>query len=139
MQLRSIGLVLCVSLAGPTSALGQPSSRTVTITVAVDAHKPKGVAWDAFGGAPDVALCTNSALGQRCYGSSGLVAEPGQFSRGQCQDAFSCTFIVEVPSSGPIGVTIYDVDLGNHDTIGACQLPGSRSAGRCGSAIINAR
>ena len=139
MKPLSIGLVLGVLLAGTPIASGQASSRTVTITVTVDAHKPNGAAWDALGGAPDVALCTNSALGQRCYGGAGLVADPGQFVRGQCQDAFTCTFVVDVPSSGPIGVTIYDVDIGNHDTIGSCQLPGARAAGRCGSASISAR
>jgi len=140
MRVASIGfLALASTIATASDAIGQAPWRTVTIEVTVDAHKPNGAAWDAFGGAPDVALCTNSALGQRCYGGGGLVAGPGQFSRGRCQDAFNCTFTVEVPTSGPIGLTIYDVDVSSHDTVGACHLPNSRSAGRCGSATINAQ
>ena len=132
-----LAMVLATAILSTSDALGQPGYRWVTIDVTVDGHKPSGSAWDVFGGAPDIALCTNSALGQRCYAlGAGVYASPSQFSRSRCPDAFSCTFRVEVPMSGPVGVTIYDVDVSSHDTIGSCQVNSVHGAGACGAAHI---
>lgn len=119
----------------------QIATRTVTIAVAVDSHKPTGEAWDAFGGAPDIALCTTSALGTQCFGAAGSPATTAPtFTRGRCQDAFACVFTATVPTTGPVSLAIFDVDVSRHDVIGRCALPGNgRTAGPCGAARIVAR
>lgn len=128
-------LVACGGIAlGSGDAVGQGGAHNVTLSVTVSSRKPSGEAWDAFGGAPDIALCTNSALGQRCISGSGVTTSAA-FSRGRCQDAFSCVFVVTVPVEGPFSVSIYDVDVSEHDTIGGCMISG-RGQHPCGAAMV---
>ena len=139
---RARPLSLAVLLAGAALAAtardagAQNGLRVVTLTINVTPHKPNGAAWDAFGGAPDIAICTNSAIGQRCVAAgTGFLPSPSQFNRGRCQDAFSCAFVVAVPATGPVGLSIYDVDLSSHDLIGACAVERAGSYA-CGSATV---
>lgn len=128
------------ALAGDAGA--QINVRTVTLAINVAPHKPGGAAWDAFGGAPDVAICINSALGQRCFAAgAGAYASPSLFGRGRCQDSFACTFVVAVPAAGPFSLSIYDVDLSEHDLIGSCAVTpnGTVGVGACGSATLAIR
>lgn len=132
--------VLCGALTSDADA--QINVRTVTLAINVAPHKPGGAAWDAFGGAPDVAICINSALGQRCFAAgNGTYASPSQFGRGRCQDSFACTFAVTVPATGPFSLSIYDVDLSEHDLIGSCAVTPNNTlgVGACGSATLVVR
>ncbi len=116
--------------------------RVVTLGINVAPHKPSGEAWDAFGGAPDIAICINSALGQRCYAAgNGAYASPSAFGRSRCPDAFACSFVVAVPATGPFSLSIYDVDLSAHDLIGSCAVTpnGTVGVGACGSATLAVR
>lgn len=131
---------VCGALASDAGA--QIPLRVVTLGINVATHKPSGDAWDAFGGAPDIAICINSALGQRCYAAgNGAYASPSAFGRSRCPDAFACTFVVGVPSTGPFSLSIYDVDLSAHDLIGSCAVTpnGTISVGACGSATLAVR
>ncbi len=130
-------VALVMVLDARENAEAQMGPRNVVVGIAVASHKPNGDAWDALGGAPDIAICTNSAFGQRCVGSA-VVASPSGFSRGRCQDSFQCAFTVTVPASGPFSLSIYDVDLSEHDLIGSCMIT-PPSGGRCGSATISVR
>ena len=143
---RARPLSLAVLLAGAALAAtardagAQNGLRVVTLTINVTPHKPNGAAWDAFGGAPDIAICTNSAIGQRCFAAGvNYYPSPSQFSRSRCPDAFACTFITAVPATGPFGLSIYDVDLSSHDLIGTCMIGPGVSVTPCGSATVVAR
>jgi hypothetical protein len=129
-----LSLLALAVLAASIDAGAQGGTRPVTLSVAVDPRKPTGDAWDAFGGAPDIALCVNSALGQQCFSGTTVQPTPA-FVRGACQDSFSCRFVVYVPTVGPFSVALYDVDLSQHDTIGACMISG-RGQRRCGAATV---
>lgn len=130
--------VVLGSLANDAGAQG--AFRNVSLAINVASHKPNGAAWDAFGGAPDIAICINSALGQRCFAAGdAALTFPSQFGRGRCQDAFACGFNVVVPSTGPFTLTVYDVDLSEHDTIGACMIGPGAGVVACGSATVAVR
>lgn len=45
---------VCCALASDVGA--QIPLRTVTLGINVNPHKPSGETWDAFGGAPDIAI-----------------------------------------------------------------------------------
>ncbi len=125
-----------------TDANAQIGLRVITLGINVTPHKPSGEAWDAFGGAPDIAICTNSALGQRCFAAgNNYLPSPSQFGRSRCPDAFACTFIIAVPATGPFSLSIFDVDLSAHDLIGACAItPGPTVAVvQCGAATVAVR
>lgn len=53
-----LAFFLCGALASDSDAQGN-----VTLTIHLALHKPGGAAWDAFGGAPDISICINSAFG----------------------------------------------------------------------------
>ena len=110
------------------SASAQIPTRNWTFTVSVDSRKPAGSAWDAFGGAPDIAMCTSSSAGGQCQMIEGAVA--------RCQDAFNCRFTMALPLQ--FSVSIWDLDVASDDLIGNCYVarPGSF---RCGSATVTAR
>jgi hypothetical protein len=95
------------------------------ITVQVDSTKPGGEAWDAFGGAPDIALCTTSSGGAGCAVAEGTTA--------RCQDQFACSFPMSLPAS--FSASFWDLDVANDDLIGSCFIdhPGTY---RCGSASV---
>lgn len=138
MTIRPVMLVVAMFVCGE-SASAQVRSRNVVLNLTVDPHKPSGSAWDAFGGAPDIAICTNSAFGQECFASgTGVYASPSQFARSRCPDNFACTFTVTVPATGPFNLSIYDVDIDSHDLIGSCMVTGV-GPGSCGSARLNVR
>jgi len=105
----------------PKSAASQPQGASTTaasgsvIEVSVAPQKSNGKAWDAAGGAPDIALCVSSGLGSRCLPNGttiGSVTEP------QCRDAFHCTFSVDLPA-GDVLLDVLDVDLAVNDPIGS--------------------
>lgn len=125
-------------VADGEQAHGQVGVQNASILVNVNAQNAAGEAWDAFGGAPDIAICVNSALGQRCYANgNGVVNGPAGFARGRCQDAFSCVFVVPVMATGPYSIVVYDVDLSAHDVIGACVIP-RMGVYQCGSSRVTA-
>lgn len=136
-----VSLLVATTLGVFVSDAGaQIAVRTVTLGINVAPHKPTGEAWDAFGGAPDIAICINSALGQRCFAAgNGVYASPSQFGRGRCQDAFACSFVVAVPATGPFSLSIYDVDLSQHDLVGSCAVNPGAGVGSCGSATLVVR
>lgn len=117
-------LSCAVTAAGVASA--QVPSRVWSIAVRVDTQKPGGAAWDAFGGAPDVALCAASAAGSGCAVAEGTIA--------RCQDSFSCTFTETLPTTG-FSLSLWDVDVAADDLIGTCYVdrPGTF---RCGASTI---
>lgn len=131
-------LAMLVLAASPHDAGAQVGARNVTVGINVSTHKPNGDAWDAFGGAPDIALCVSSAFGTQCYAAGPRpLASPQGFGRARCQDAFSCSFTFPVPTTGPFSIVIYDVDVASHDQIGSCVVT-PPTAGPCGSAGISA-
>ena len=81
--------------------------------------------------APKAPRVAGVAISPRYMG----VTTDAAFSRGRCQDAFACTFVVQVPAEGPFSVSLYDVDLSQHDAIGACMISG-RGQRRCGAATV---
>lgn len=140
---RALPLAALLALGAFASDAGaQIPLRVVTLGINVAPHKPSGDAWDAFGGAPDIAICINSALGQRCFAAgNGACASPSAFGRSRCPDAFACNFMVAVPATGPFSLSIYDVDLSEHDLIGSCVVTpnGTLGVGACGSATLAVR
>ncbi len=123
-------------------ASAQMPTRVITLGVVVTPQKANGAAWDALGGAPDIAICINSALGQQCFAAGNAVyASPSAFGRGRCQDSFACTFTVTVPATGPVSLSVYDVDISEHDLIGSCAVTptGAVGIGACGRAVLTVR
>ncbi len=139
--------IALLALALPFTALGtdaqaQIATREIDLTVRIDDHKPSGDAWDAFGGAPDVAICVSSALGRQCFAAgSGIYNSPAEFGRARCQDSTRCSFDFRVPATGPFRLEIYDVDVSDHDFVGSCAVTpdGNAFSGRCGSARVTVR
>ncbi len=119
-------LILFLGLA--QSADAQVPVRDWTVAVRVSPRKPSGAAWDAFGGAPDIAFCTSSAAGDRCSMVQGTIA--------RCQDSFDCRGSVRVPAT--FSLTIWDLDVAANDLIGTCYIerPGTYP---CGSATVTVR
>ena len=106
----------CVALASP-SLTGPVGDTTLARTVRVEVQptKPGGKPWDAFGGAPDLALCVRTELGQRCYPDG---HSPSQILRPVCRDALSCSFEVTVPRQGSCRLVVVDVDVMVNDVVG---------------------
>jgi len=123
--------VLSVAVVALACAAGGADAQVPTslwvIVVQVDPHKPDGSAWDALGGAPDIAACFTSAAGQGCAAIAGQQAS--------CPDTFSCRFNQTLPTTG-FTATFWDLDVGQHDQIGSCYIdrPGNY---RCGSASVS--
>lgn len=113
---------------------GPETNPSITVDVTVAPQKPDGKAWDAAGGAPDIALCLSSALGTRCFPNGGNI---GEITAPQCRDSFQCTFKADAPP-GDITVEIVDVDLAVNDPIGsgACRRG---STCRLGQATVRIR
>lgn len=131
MTRRSISVLFVVALAGlaaATAARAQVPVRTWAISVQVNSTKPDGAAWDAFGGAPDIGLCTASSGGSGCAMTEGSAA--------RCQDAFGCTFSLSLPET--FSASLWDLDVAADDLIGTCFIdhPGTY---QCGSATVTAR
>jgi len=100
-----------------------------TVKVKVKQSKVNGKAWDAFGGAPDIALCIDSSDGMKCYPDG---ASPRKIENPECRDAFTCTFRnVRIPS-GEFEVIVVDVDAMANDIIGEedCTAPGKCRVGQ---------
>jgi hypothetical protein len=135
----AVTLLALVIMTPAPDTVAQVSLRNVTLNITVALRKPGGATWDVFGGDPDIAICVNSALGQRCVGAGTRIhTRPGQLSRGRCQDSFGCSFVVQVPRTGPFGLTVYDVDISRHDIIGQCTVNAGRQTVACGSARVDA-
>jgi hypothetical protein len=128
LQARAAGLVAARAneIAAPPIAPAPPQvpMRVWTILVQVSSTKPSGSAWDAFGGAPDVAICTQSSVGRDCGNGR------------RFQDSFGGTFTRSAPSSFTLFVV--DLDVSADDPIGNCFIdhPGTY---RCGSATVTAQ
>lgn len=105
-------LLAAVTPAAPNAI----ETRTAQVTVQIDGAKPNGKAWDAWGGAPDPALCVVTNLGTRCYPGGTSVAG---ITSPQCSDTFTCRFAVEVPASGPFDLAVVDVDAVVNDAVGS--------------------
>ena len=122
-MLALIGGMVCAD-----SASAQVPVRTWTLTVSVDSTKPNGAAWDAFGGAPDIAVCSGSSAGTQCNMVAG--------SQARCQDSFACRYSMTLPTT--FSITVWDLDVSADDIIGTCYIdhPGSY---RCGSATLTVR
>ena len=100
-----------------------------TVKVKVKQTKANGKAWDALGGAPDIALCIDGDDGMKCYPEAN---SPRKVRKPQCRDAFKCTFTnVKIPS-GEFEVIVIDIDAMSNDIIGEedCTAPGKCQAGR---------
>ena len=100
-----------------------------TVKVKVKQSKVNGKAWDAFGGAPDIALCIDGSSGMKCYPSGD---SPRKVREPHCRDAFSCTFRnVKIPS-GEFEVIVIDIDAMANDIVGEedCTAPGKCRVGQ---------
>jgi len=135
-------LLASMALLGGDEASAQVSTREISIGIEVPGTKSTGEAWDPFGGAPDISICINSALGQECFAAGrAIVRMPGQVRRSLCPDRFRCNVTVTVPRRGPYSLTIFDVDnrFDANDPIGDCVVETATSRGPCGLAMIDAR
>ena len=131
MTKASLGIgtaLVIVGVIATAAGSAQVPERAWSISVQIDSTKPDGSAWDAFGGAPDIALCGTSSGGAGCVVAEGTVA--------RCQDAFSCSFSVSLPET--FSASLWDLDLAADDLVGTCYIdhPGTY---RCGSATVTAR
>ncbi len=121
-------LVLIGGMVCADSASAQVPVRPWTLSVSVSSRKPNGAAWDAFGGAPDIAVCSGSSAGTQCNMVEG--------SQARCQDSFACRYSMTLP--GNFSITVWDLDVSADDIIGTCYIdhPGVY---QCGSATVTAR
>jgi len=108
--------------------------RSVTISVEVDATKSNGKAWDAAGGAPDIALCVTTAGGTVCAPDGTSI---GGVTRPQCRDAFQCAFTME-DAGDEFRIDVVDVDLAVNDPIGSGSCRRGATC-RLGQAVVTVR
>jgi hypothetical protein len=135
IQFTRIAVSVFVLLFAATAFAGGPertpapvterAPAPVTVKVKVKQTKVNGKAWDAFGGAPDIALCIDGSGGMKCYPDGD---SPRKIAAPQCRDAYTCTFRkVKIPS-GEFEVIVVDVDAMANDIIGEEDCRGS---GKC--------
>jgi hypothetical protein len=85
------------------------------IEVQVNEQMASGWAWDVFGGAPDILICTSVGAEQTCAPYA-------------CSDAFRCSAPLQLPPQTPFTVQVVDQDLAWDDPIGEADCD---EQGRC--------
>lgn len=112
-----------------TRMQAKAETRWYTMQVAIKPRKADGAAWDALGGAPDVAACfTIDDKPAGCVpdgASAGVVRQP------KCRDAMSCEFKVHARRGAIVAVTVVDVDEMSNDDIGRCAFVAGRGMVEC--------
>lgn len=98
------------------------SGSAMRVAVTVGPRKLDGRAWDAFGGAPDVAVCLTVGGQRYCEPGGGASVAGG--TPVPCQDALTCSFEIPegalpVDEGSSVSVEVIDVDLSQNDPIGA--------------------
>lgn len=112
---------VAAELAGTTIAAARPAqTRTVTVHVEVADRKANGKGWDIGSGAPDIAICTSTGGGHRCFPGDVV---PSDLTGHGCKDTYACSIEVEVEGS-PVALTVVDADAAAHDEIasGTCAI-----------------
>lgn len=106
------------------------TTRWFEFDVQVASKKNNGKAWDAFGGAPDLAACfVIDGNPMQCVpkgDSLGTVPSP------KCKDAFACTFRVKTQPGVEVTMDFVDVDASDNDLIAGCTFKaGQPESVRC--------
>ena len=120
-----LGVMVFAVLFASTAFAGS----SVKIKVKVKQTKVNGKSWDAFGNAPDIAMCIDGDDGMQCYPKGD---SPRKVREPHCRDAFECTFRnVKVPD-GEFEIILIDIDAMANDIIGEedCKPKGKCKVGR---------
>jgi hypothetical protein len=126
--------------AGDSLRAPAPSANTVipriSISMTVASTKDDGWEWDAFGGAPDIALCVTMNGRRTCEPGGGTSVSAGVPA--QCQDSLTCAF--EFQTEGAVNsltVEAFDIDASANDIIGSGTCMIGQTDCRVGQASLN--
>jgi len=94
------------------------TTRWFEFDVRIDSKRDNGKAWDALGGAPDIAACfVVDGNPMQCVPKGD---SPGTVPSPKCKDAFDCTFRVKTQPGVLVSVDFVDVDASDNDLIAGC-------------------
>lgn len=101
---------------------------SLELTVTVKATKSDGKAWDAGGGAPDLAACFTIDGETNCLPNG---TSPERVKSPACPDSLACTFKLDARRGAKILVEVVDVDAMSNDRMGQCPLDPRHADTQC--------
>lgn len=106
------------TLAQLTDEMKLRAEGWVLFDVQIAPTRDNGKAWDALGGAPDVAACfvVDGNPMECAPGGTSLASVQSP----QCKDALQCTFKVKAAKGVSVSVDFVDVDASDNDPIAGC-------------------